>query len=176
MKKILLAVLLLALVVAVSYVKTWREHQRGQEFYDRGRSESIEALDEYQKETDSLKTALTETRLATADSLTKKEIAHRVEVDSLQNLVDEQSQAIEKLSAQASSPTTASQEASARKPLSKHEQIITYYKKRYAALPKDLSNYEKRIALSEIREETSQRFSISLKELSEIRKKYKLAY
>jgi len=56
------------------------------------------------------------------------------------------------------------------------EQILSYYKKRYRALPKDLSPYEKRVALAEIRDETAQKFSIPLSELDEIRTDNELDY
>ncbi|MEA1980558.1 MAG: hypothetical protein U9N54_06255, partial [candidate division Zixibacteria bacterium] len=58
----------------------------------------------------------------------------------------------------------------------KHQQILTYYKDRFKKLPADLSNYERRISLNEIKEETAQKFEISLVELKNIRAKYKLKY
>ncbi|UCD63343.1 MAG: hypothetical protein JSW34_11425 [Candidatus Zixiibacteriota bacterium] len=175
MKKILLAVLLLALVVVVSYLKTWREHERSRQYFDQGKTESLQQLTRYQKESDSLQAALAETRLAAADSLTSKDKAYRSSMDSLQDIIDEQSAELSKLSSNQGGRAGV-KTSSSGKPLSKHEQIISYYKKRYANLPRDLSDYERRIALNEIREETSQKFSISLEELKEIRNKFQLRY
>ena len=43
-------------------------------------------------------------------------------------------------------------------------------------ITKDLSEYEHRIAVNEIREETAAKFSITVTELNKIRNKYKLSY
>jgi hypothetical protein len=58
----------------------------------------------------------------------------------------------------------------------KHKEILAYYKQRYQGLPNDLSAYERRIALSEIRQESADKFKISVTELNNIRKAYKLSY
>jgi G3E family GTPase len=176
MKKILLIVLLLVLVVAVSYIKTVREHQRSEAFYDDGKMAAARDVDAYQKETDSLKKATAEQQLAFADSLVQKDTRHRSEVDSLENVVDQLEQKVNTLSQDKSSTTATVTKKPTTKTLSKHEKILDYYKRRFANLPKDLSEYEKRIAINEIREETSQKFSISLSELKKIREKYKLTY
>lgn len=175
MKKILLVILLLVLIVGLSYIKTLREHERSKTLFEEGKMTAARELDASQKEADSLKKASAEQQLAFADSLVQKDSRHRSEVDSLENLVDKLETRVTTLSQ--TKPATASvTKAPATKTLSQHEKILEYYKRRFANLPKDLSEYEKRIAINEIREETSQKFSITLAELKKIREKYKLTY
>jgi len=116
--------------------------------------------------------------VAFADSLVKKDISYQSRIDSLEGVVDKQQKQISSLASKttAKPAATISKTTSAKTTLSKHEKILTYYKKRFTNLPKDLSDYEKRIAVKEIREETSLKFSISLQELKQIREKYKLTY
>ncbi|UCG62044.1 MAG: hypothetical protein JSV52_01765 [Candidatus Zixiibacteriota bacterium] len=177
MKKVLLVILLLVLIVAVSYIKTVREHDRSQAAYEDGKMDAARELDAYQRETDSLKKAFAQQQLAFADSLVQKDLRYRIEVDSSENAVDSMGDRISTLSTQESSANNTSGKVTASdSTLSRHQEILTYYKRRYADLPKDLSEYEKRIAINEIKEETSLKFSISLSELKNIREKYKLTY
>jgi hypothetical protein len=115
---------------------------------------------------------MAERDLAIADSLVKKDQTYQATIDSLKNALDKEKTATKNL---ASMPTTV-KKTTPEPTISKHEKILTYYKKRYANLPNDLSQYELKIALNEIREETSQKFAISLKELKDIRQKNKLSY
>ena len=57
-----------------------------------------------------------------------------------------------------------------------HEEILTYYQKKYRELPKDLSPYERRVALAELRENTARHFSIPISRLNDLRKEHKLDY
>ena len=174
MKKIFLAGIVLILIIGLSYVKTLRDYDRSRAFYEGGRADAAGELDDYKAEADSLKLAAGEQQVAFADSLVKKDITYQSRIDSLEGVVDDQRKQIGSLTTR---PTTASTKTVTKKPvISKHEQVLKYYKKRYANLPKDLSDYEKRIAVNEIREETSLKFSISLHELKKIREKYKLTY
>ncbi len=177
MKKVLLGALLLVLIVAVSYIKTYREHDRSKLFYDRGVEQAGASLDSTRRAADSLQMALAQKDVAYGDSLVRKDQAYQLAIDSLEKVVGEQEGQLKSLTTSAKptaalvktkTPTTAA--------LSKHEKILKYYKDRYAQLPKDLSEYERRIAINEIREETSQKFEISLEELKKIRTKYKLTY
>jgi hypothetical protein len=175
MKKVLLVLLLLVLIVAVSYIKTIREHQRSEAYFDEGKMEAARDADKNLKEADSLRLAMAKQQLALSDSLFNKDVAYRSIIDSLENVVDQQQETISSKSAEVT-PTIQRAKQSSETTVSKHEQIVKYYKRRFASLPKDLSDYEKRIAINEIREETSQKFAISLQELKKIREKYKLAY
>ena len=178
MKKIVLAAIVLILIIGLSYVKTLRDYDRSRAFYEGGKIDGARELDESKSEADSLKLAAGEQQVAFADSLVKKDIAYQSQIDSLEGVIDGQSQQISSLKSKTTTPATATATKTvAKKPtLSKHEKILSYYKKRYASLPGDLSDYEKRIAVNEIREETSLKFSISLQELKKIRDKYKLTY
>lgn len=172
MKKVLLGALILILIVAVSWVKTLREQERSEAFYKQGVNDATQQSADAQSEADSLKLVLAENQLAMADSLTRKDKTYGATIDSLeQELEDEKSR-----SKTLAEETTPAENVVPEKTISKHEQILTYYKRRYANLPKDLSEYELRIALNEIREETSQKFAITLTELKEIRQKNKLSY
>jgi hypothetical protein len=177
MKKVLLALLLLVLIIAVSYLKTAREHDRSRAYFEEGRLNAAGDLDKYEKQAESLKLTVAEQQLAFADSLVRKDISYQSRIDSLETLADRQQNRIDSLSGKIVTSATASEaKSSSESQLSKHEQILKYYKKRYANLPEDLSTYERRIAIDEIREETSQKFAISLQELKKIRDKYKLTY
>lgn len=175
MKKILLILLLLVLVVAVSYIKTVREHDRSEAFYEDGKMDAARDMDAYQREADSLKKLTAEQQLAFADSLVQKDVRHRSELDSIENVVDDLETKVNTLS-QNATETASVTKVPATNTLSQHDKILNYYKRRFANLPKDLSEYERRIAINEIREETSQKFSISLAELKKIREEHKLTY
>lgn len=177
MRKVLLVVVLLVLIVGVSYVKTYWEQRQRETRYDQGFKEGAQTLDRTDREADSLRSALAQQHLVFADSLVDMEKSHRAEVDSLATIIDEKDKAISTLTSAPTSIASAEQiEPVSSQTISKHEEILRYYKKRFAELPQDLSEYEKRIAANEIREETSLKFAISLSELKEIRKKYKLSY
>ena len=178
MKKIILAAVVLILIIGLSYIKTLRDYDRSRAFYNGGKADAAQELDDYKIEADSLKLAVGELQVVFADSLVKKDISYQSHIDSLEGVVDKQHEQISSLAAKATiRPATTSIKTASTKPtISKHEQILTYYKKRYTNLPKDLSDYEKRIAINEIREETSLKYSISLQELKKIREKYKLTY
>ncbi|MEW6412947.1 MAG: hypothetical protein AB1483_10830 [Candidatus Zixiibacteriota bacterium] len=177
MKKILIAAVLLVLIVALSYVKTYREHDRSMAFYNKGTAQAGISLDSARQVADSLQMALAEKDVVYADSLTRKDQAYRSTVDSLENLVDETQNQLEAAKAVAKpAATLVKTSAPTTKTLTMHEKILQYYKDRYAQLPKDLSAYERRIAINEIREETSLKFNISLEELKKIRTEYKLTY
>jgi len=174
MKKVLLVVLLLMLIGAVSYLKTAREHSLREEQFTEGFKEGVQTQDRNAREADSLKTVMVEQQRTFTDSLVTMEKTHRAQVDSLAGIIDDKDETLNSLT---SNKTTAQKvDPASNGVISKHEEILRYYKKRFAELPNDLSEYEKRIAANEIREETSQKFAISLGELKEIRKKYKLSY
>ncbi len=107
MKKILLVAGLLALIVAVSYIKTAREHGLRDEQYDQGFKEGVQTLDRTGKEADSLKSAMVEQQMAYTDSLVDLEKNHRSEVDSLAGVIDERDKAISTLKSGTSSTVTA---------------------------------------------------------------------
>ena len=182
MKKVVLALVFLALVVAVSYYGAVTQKERTQAAYERGKEESTHQVEEYAKRFDSLAYSVRRQELEAAESLWQRELAYRWAYDSLARIVS-----LEK--SKTDSPKTKLEPAQHDKEktesgidstkensLLRHKQILSYYKKRYRALPKDLSPYEKRVALAEIRDETAQKFSIPLSELDKIRTDNKLDY
>ena len=148
----------------------------------RGKEESTHQVEEYVERFDSLAYSVRRQELETAESLWQRELAYRWAYDSMARIVS-----LEK--GKTDSPKTKFEQAQPHKEkresgidstkensLLRHKQILSYYKKRYRALAKDLSPYEKRVALAEIKDETAQKFSILLSELDKIRTGSELDY
>lgn len=182
MKKVVLALVFLALVVAVSYYGALMQKERTKAAYERGKKESALQIKEYAKRFDSLGYSVRRQELEAAESLWQRELAYRWAYDSLAKIVSLEKSKIDSAKmksepAQSNKEKTESRiDSTKEKSLLKHKQILSYYKKRYNALPKDLSPYEKRVALVEIRDETAHKFSIPLSELDKIRTDNKLDY
>ena len=180
-RKILIAFVLLICLAGFSYVKTYREHAKQNELYEKAKQEIAEKTktetSTFVSSIDSLDNLLATKEESFKDSISNQSAEYQAQLDSLENIIDNQSAKITKLSQR---PVQKTQAATTTKKqptqLSQHEKVYRYYKQRYTDLPKDLSEYERTIALSEIREETASKFSISLTELSKIRKEYKLNY
>lgn len=180
MKKILLAVILLALVVTVSYVKSLRNTQSRDEAYREGKTEAARQLSDYELQVDSLRLAIGEKEVGFADSMVRTQAGYQSEVDSLADAVASRDKRIDELKTELSQTSKPKPKSTSRKvsdSISKeHERILSYYKKRFKNLPTDLTDYEKRVAINEIREETAQKYAITLAEFKSLRKKYKLNY
>jgi type II secretory pathway pseudopilin PulG len=178
MKKVLLAVILLALVLAVSYIKSVRNSESRGEAYREGKAESARQLSDYELQMDSMRQAMGEKELAFADSMMRAQVGYKSEIDSLDDLVIARNKRIWDLKSQLSK--TSKPKSTSRKvsdSVSKeHERILSFYKKRYKSLPTDLTDYEKKVAINEIREETAQKYAITLAELKSLREKHKLNY
>lgn len=178
MKKILLAVLLLALVVTVSYIKSVRNAESRDTAYREGKTQAATQLSDYEHQVDSLRLALGKKEVAFADSMVRTRADYQSEVDSLSDVVATRDKRIWDLKSQLSKtskpkPTSRKVSNSVSK---KHEQILSYYKKRHKSLPTDLTDYEKKVAVNEIREETARKYTITLAELKSLREKHKLNY
>lgn len=181
LKKIVLALVFLGLVVAVSYYRAVTQKERTTAAYERGQEESAHQVEEYADRLDSLAYSVERQEREAAKSLWRRELAYRKGYDSLGKLIElkEGEIAPPRTGVEQSQPpnetTKVVEDTIKRKPL-KHEQILSYYNKRYRTLPEDLSPYEKRVAVAEIRGETARKFSISLRELDKIRVDNKLDY
>jgi len=181
-KKVLLAILLLGLVLAVSYVKTYREDQKRTEAVQEIADSTGRELQGLSSSVDSLKTVVGESRTAYEDSIQKLNEYHALETDSLKQALSASDEEIKQLAETVKTATSNTRKsekiASAPKKDSSdfHHRVLLYYKKRFKDLPADLSRYEKRVALSEIRDETARRFSISVKELNRLRADQKLSF
>ena len=181
MKKVVLGIVLLAIVIGVGYVRSLRHQSQKATAYERGKQEGAEVATEYQGKLDSLDYVVEQQRIEFAQSVWMKEMIYRSMYDSLAKIIDsgkrrEDSLKKELTLSQQQAGTEDASVGSTRRKASRHEQILGYYKKRYQSLPKDLSPYEKRVALAEIRDETAQKFAISQRELDKIRSDNKLDY
>jgi len=181
MKKLMLALAFLAVVVAVSYYRAVTHKQQESAAYELGRTESAHQVSELDKQFNSLMDSTKRQQLEAVDSLWQRELAYQGALDSLNRVLDRKGSEIASLRAELEQvrsriPSSKTDKRAKKQKASRHEQILSYYKKRYRSLPKDLSPYEKRVALAEIRDETAQKFTISLQELDKIRKYNKLDY
>jgi polyribonucleotide nucleotidyltransferase len=181
MKKLLLAILLVLALVAVSYYKTSRQTSKAETAYREGYSQGSAELDVRLAGQDSLRQLIVDYDSVVAESLGRLRASHRRETDSLTEVISAQKDSLKRLAAAqqaaARSATAHRQDASASSGTADgHRKILAAYNKRYKELPNDLSPYERRVALSEIREETAKEFSISVAELNKIRKKNNLDY
>ncbi|MBU8932389.1 MAG: hypothetical protein KOO62_00130 [candidate division Zixibacteria bacterium] len=182
MKRILIAAVLLVVLISIAYLKTNRQYDQSQDAYDEGRIVGMKGLDQKRQEADSLRYKAIQQEIAFADSMLALSRDHRQETDSLIDrisfLKSEMASLQSKLQDARNSTRDSQSMAKKSEPKkpSRHTQILTAYKKRYRALPSDLSTYEKRVALGEIRQETADEFKITLAELSKIRTAGKLNY
>jgi uncharacterized protein YciW len=185
MKKIVLAVVLLGVLFGIVFIKTGRDQAKVDEAFQQGVAKAQLEVTVYQKRLESLRVAGDQTRLAWSDSVRVRDSILTHYKDSTSQIIIAQADRIKELqrkarpsmkSAPKSGATATAVKNDATAPPIRHAQILTYYKNRYRELPVDLSAYERKAALSEIRQETATKFSVTLTELNEIRKTYKLDY
>jgi len=174
-------ILLLAVVIGVSYFKSLRTQTRTTQAYEQGKQEEARTIQQYRARLDSLSYLIEQQRDEYNQSIWMREMAYRLTYDSLLRALEasyarEDSLKKELASLRKSRKKPTARISSSGRTSARHEQILSYYKKRYQSLPKDLSPYEKKVALAEIREETAQKFSITLQELNKIRQDNKLDY
>ena len=174
MKKLLLALLLLVIVLAVSYFKAARHSSEVTSAYESGRSQSTGDLVRQTERGDSLERLAGEYKSALAESLQVRDSLLATERDSVTQVLAGKNDSIDSLQKLAQSNRN-SQEKPSKKKYS-HKEILSFYKSSYHDLPKDLSPYERRVALTEIRDKTARKFSITLAELNKIRKDNNLDY
>ncbi len=180
-RKILIAFVLLIVLAGLSYVKTSFDHTKQEELFEKAKSEFVDEnkleAKTFESSIDSIGTLLASNEKSFSNSITAQKEGYESQLDSLENIIDNQSAKITKLSKRpVQKNQTVTKKKTKPKQLSQHEKVYRYYKKRYTDLPTDLSTYEQKIAMSEIREETASKFSITLSQLSKIRKEYKLNY
>jgi len=181
-KKALLAILLLGLVLAVSYVKSYREDQKRSEAVREIADSASREFEELSSSVDSLKTIVGKSRTSYEDSIQKLNEYHAQETDSLKQALFANDKEIKHLAETIKKVTSNTRKSEKITGAPKtdssdfHHRVLLYYKKRFKDLPADLSSYERRVALSEIRDETARRFSISVKELNRIRADQKLSF
>ncbi|MDF1544343.1 MAG: hypothetical protein P1R58_04495 [bacterium] len=178
MKKIVLAIVLLAILAGVSYVKSIRGQNVKNEAFKQGRKLSASELSQTAAQAESLKIALSNKELELADSITARSLRETARMDSVVQLISEKEKQIDhlqgKLKKSQEKSSAGSQKTDPKEALDK--KIIEYYKTRYSRLPADLTEYEKKVSLNEIREETAAKYSITAAKLKEIRSRYGLKY
>ncbi len=173
-KKILLVLVLLAGVVALGYYQSTRQAAAQRDQYRLGSQKGEREAAQTNQKLDSLQGLMGRIQREFADSLTRAEAVHRTETDSLRQIIaardQELKQALERRKSVSNKGNTGNtQTIGSNEITQKHAQILAYYKKRLEGLPRDLSEYEKRIAVNEVRDETVRKFSISNSELERIR-------
>jgi uncharacterized protein YxeA len=179
MKKVLLALLLLAVVVGIAYLSAWRNQATEKKQYQEGYLKGSQEAAILRKESDSLRAAFQKKEQAWGDSLYAARKAYSARTDSLNQLVAAKDSQLA-LAAKKKPATTAAKPtkpaptkqtttAPSKPVLSNHAQILDYYKRRLQQLPTDLSEYERKVALNEIREETAQKFAITVADVDRIR-------
>ena len=182
MKKISLAVFFLAIVIAVSYFRATRQSDKSQKAYQEGKSEGVAQISQYRTKVDSLGQHIVRQEDEFADSVARVEKTYSFQLDSLEAVLDSVESSNKSAAAElaklqsAGRASSGSNSTRASADATRHKQILTYYKRRFEDLPRDLSQYESKVARSEIRQETAQKFSITLKQLDKIRTKYKVNY
>ena len=185
MKKFLLAIFLLAVVVLVGYLQVVREQDRLQASFDAGRQASDGQVYAAQLEADSLRDLVANKELAFGDSLLRRDQTYRTTVDSLSGTIDTLEQQVAQMKKQVQAaraaaktkPGSGSTSApAAARASSLDQQVLSHYTQRYRRLPKDLSSYELKVAVNEIREETAKKFNITIADLNRIRSENKLDY
>lgn len=170
MRKFMLFLLLVVLLFGVSYYKNFRDKRHEQTAYAEGLAAGQAEIAANKQVIDSLD-GLLESERARFDSLAGQSTGRSAERDSLDALIVSREATIKRLKelngrleAKLTAPVPESPEA----------KIVAYYNQRFQSLPADLSEYERKVAISEIRTETAQKFKISAAELERIRKKYNL--
>lgn len=192
MRKLLLivtALVLLAVVLGVSYIKALKADSSQDELYSKA-SEQIrrqvqDSLSRHNRLLDSIQQVTTQQQLDFLTVINRAALQHRADIDSLAARLSVRDSVIDSMSRQladieknggsgkkdGADKLTAEQKAKQRQ-----REIIDYYKKRYQSLPGDLSAYERKVALGEIRSETANKFGLSMTELESLRTKYELTY
>jgi predicted RND superfamily exporter protein len=182
--KALIAVFLLVVIVGL----TWVNYQRGQDKVIAGQNEvrkqSAKQVAAITSQADSLTTLLGAQQSAFGDSLIRKDSKYLAIIDSLEEAVRAREKQVADLKLAAKTkPKTAQTVSAPKKPtavadatLKQHLEILSYYQNRFKTLPGDLSEYERKVAVREIRQETMDKFAITAVQLDRIRSDSNLGY
>lgn len=185
--RVMVAAVLLVVVVGL----TWMNYHRGQDKITAGqtevRKEAGKEIAALSSQADSLTTLLGAQQSAFGDSLVRKDSKYQAVIDSLEQAMQLSDKQVADLKLAAKTKPKATQTASAqkKKPVTtvatddttkRHREILAYYKDRFKTLPTDLSEYERKVAVNEIRQETIQKFAITTVQLDRIRSDNNLTY
>ena len=177
MKKFTLAIVVLVLIFAASYFKAVRDRGKVDASFESGRKSSeLKALT-LAGDIDSLQQFIGQQNVTLAESLTIQQKAYLRELDSIANVVESKDVKIIELNQKLKKASAAKSTSLSIKPKSdKHQELLEYYKKRFELLPGDLTTYERKVATTEIRQETARKYSISITDLNKIREKNNIDY
>ncbi len=175
MGKLLLAFVLLLMIVAVSYFQSERRQTKVDNSFVLGKKASQKEILALQSAADSLTTRIGEQEVIHAESLLQRDKEMSQHLDSLAAIISTQQQSLAEIKKKGTTgkATVAQKTTDSKK---RHQELLAYYKKRFESLPGDLTEYERKVAVSEIRQETAQKFSITLTEFNRIREAYKLNF
>lgn len=182
MKKFILGLILFALIVGVGYLKSYRDSEEYHEVYAKGLRRGSELQGARNDSVDSLGVLVKQTESKLADTLAWQDRVYRSEMDSLKAAVASREDSIASLKQALAKPTPVAKKKNGRtlsraeKQKKRELEILSDYKERYKELPEDLSAYERRVSISEIREETAKKFSISVEKLNQIRTDHSIPY
>ncbi|MCD6250157.1 MAG: hypothetical protein J7J98_07510 [candidate division Zixibacteria bacterium] len=186
MKKLLLGLFLLAALIAVSYLKMERDSEReaqafidGHDIGSRNAELAMIDVDSLEKLIDQKATEVIELRSAMTDTLVERDNFYTQTVDSLSAIIEAGQKEIASLEKQVASGGLEAKDSSSKiKVASKasHREILKHYKLAVAKLPADLSAYEYRVAVAEVRSDTATKFNITVVRLNEIRDANNLDY
>ncbi|MFH1687129.1 MAG: hypothetical protein ABIE70_06350 [bacterium] len=193
LKKIILSVALLGVIVAISYVKTVKgSRSEVVESVSENPVGSVEAdvqpFERYQETLDSLRQVV-----ASNDEVARsRHLTYAQQIDSLFDVLDSVECVLHDRDEDLAAADTAIEETAqpqtnqtepAKKPQPKVNQrqelerkVVDYYKSQYSDLPQDLTDYERKVALYEVRLQTAREFNITLSRLKEIRQANGLSY
>ena len=186
MKKILIGLFLLVALVVVSYLKIMRDSEREAQAFIDGHETASRTAELVKTNTDSLEKLIDEKaaevielRSSLSDALVERDERYVQTVDSLSAIIKAGQQEIAGLEKQVvAGRQTARKSPSKQKTASgpSHNQILQHYKLAVAKLPADLSAYEYRVAVTEVKSETAAKFGITVVRLDEIRDANNLEY
>jgi hypothetical protein len=185
--KAVVALVLLVVVVAL----TWMNYQRGQDKIVAGQAEvrkqATQQIAAIASQADSLNTQLGAQQSAYSDSLIRKDSKYLAMIDSLEGAIRARDKQVSDLKLAVKAKPKPSQTAAAPKKtaqstppteatLQRHRYILAYYQLRFKTLPGDLSEYERKVAVKEIKQETMDKFAITAVQLDRIRSDNNLTY
>lgn len=179
MKKIFLAFLLIVALVAISYYSANRTDIRTKQKYQDGYAKGTSEAAVQKTRADSIESAMNQARVQYEDSLKILALSHSAVVDSLTRTITAKDQELvkqaerRKLASRKNDSGGKSKPAATKSGVS-HAQILDYYRGKLKELPADLSPYERSIALAEIRDQTTKKFSITAQDFQKIRETNKL--
>jgi len=189
-KKVLLAFALLSVVIAVSYIKGVRGDSERQAAVSASKQAAVQ-LEQYEDNVDSLRSLIGQLDHSYAESLLQRDLKYGQMIDSLFDALDSVDCELDShLLASANAdpalaktkPTAAVQptEIDRKKAVealeARNAKILDYYTKKHRDLPADLTEYERKVSLYEIRLETAREYDITLTELKRIRNEGGLTY